>query len=129
MEFEKVKKLKEYYTLQEAISNRNSFWSKNVKVLYALSDRLFDDYDVEENIYIINEFFDKNKYNIDKVDVLLEFKKYEFEKFIDDKVLEEYKSDGIQYHIYIRDEDMFYMYDDFYKKEELIIDKKEKLLW
>lgn len=129
MEFNEVKKLKEYYTLEEAISYRKRLWSKNVNTLYALSDRLFDDLDTEENVFIINEFFEKNKYNIERIDVLIEFNKYEFEQFIENNILEEYVTDDIKYHVYIIDEDVFYTYDDFYKETTLNINKKEKFLW
>lgn len=126
MNFEETLEIKEYFSsLNEAIDFRKPLWEKNVKHIEDISDFLFDNYDIEDSIFIINEFFDRNVYSTEKIDVLIELSKFEFEELLENKVIDRFQSDDIQYHVYVKDEKRTYSFNNFFKESNLKIDVKQ----
>ncbi len=127
MNFNQVVSLKNYFnTLNEAIQFRTTLWEKNITNLELLEQELFDNFDIEDSIFIINEFFNKNNFSLDVIDVLLEVTKSQFENMIDEQTIQKFNNDGTCYHIYIKDEDRFYTFNDnFFKEGTIDLDIKK----
>ncbi len=119
--------LKNYYnTINEAKQFRQKLWEKNSNILNQLKQDLFDEFSIEENIFIINEFFDKSIFNLSNMSVLLELSKDEFEQVVDSGIIPKYKTDDIDFYIHIIDEGISYHYNGmFFKKQPVSIDIKK----
>ena len=69
MNFQEVKNY--FHTLNEAKNFRSQLWKKNNIIIENLTEKLYDDFDIEESVFIINDFFNKDIYSLDKIDVLI----------------------------------------------------------
>ena len=120
MTFNNITESKDYFqTLEEAIQQRQSLWSKNSKILESLKQDLSDYIDVEE-IYVINEFMEKNLHTINGIDILIELSTLQFEQLLEEKILDGYNIDNINFY-FKTDKESYLKTEDFYKKENLVI--------
>lgn len=81
MNFRTTTEHQTYYSLSDVLKEDYSkarLWTRNEDDIYELKQTLFDLYDVE-NIYIINEFFDKFHY-IETIPILFEIDEHSFEE-------------------------------------------------
>jgi len=126
MTFSNIAESKNYFqTLEEAIVQRPVLWNKNNEILESLKQDLFDYIDVEE-LFIINEFMEKDIHTVNKIDVLIEMSKLQFEQLLEKKILDKYSSDGLNFHIKVKVENENYIKtENFYKIENLIIKNKQ----
>ncbi len=110
-----------FHTLNEAKSFRPQIWKKNNIIIEKLIDDLYDNFDIEESVFIINDFFNKDIYSLDKIDILIKLDNNKFEELIESKIIEKYQADDINFHFMV--EDVFYVFNDsFFKKESLNLD-------
>jgi hypothetical protein len=118
---------KEYYTLKEAITQHGTLWSKCNNVLFSLNEEL-KDLDDNNQIEIINEFFDKEIISLDKLDVLITVTNESLENIMESKLIERHTNDYINYHVYDNDKEQYYIYNSFLKQEKLVIEQKHNYL-
>lgn len=73
-----------YPTLTEAMkdSRRKMLYESKEKLLESLETSLFDHYNVDE-LYIVNEFFDRDIFSIDRIPIYFKMKVNLFEQFVD----------------------------------------------
>lgn len=124
MNFESTVDRPTYFSLKQVLNedyNRGQLYNKNKEFLYSLQEKLFDEYDVE-GIYIINEFFEKFSF-INKIPILFEVDKFNFEEMQDEK-FNLLNNDNIDY--YIKTENLIYLYSKGILIEENV---KIKKLW
>ncbi len=124
MTFSNTAESKNYFqTLEEAIVQRPALWNKNNKILESLRQDLFDYIDVEE-LFIINEFMEKDIHTVNKIDVLIEMSKLQFEQLLEERILNKYSSNDLNFHIKVESEG-YIKTENFYKIENLIIKNKQ----
>lgn len=110
-----------FHTLNEAKNFRPQVWKKNDVIIEKFADDLYDNFDIEESIFVINDFFDKDIYSLDKIDILVKLDNGKFEELIESKIMAEYQTDNINFHFMV--EDIFYIFNNsFFKKENLNLD-------
>lgn len=125
---EKILQEKRYYnSLDEAILNRARLWNATRSTISSLSQKLFDDLDIENSIFIINEFFNKDLYSINSIDVLVELSQEQLESVVDLKILEQHRQDNINYYIYVQESNRYYVYKDFLKEEKFDVNIKRNI--
>lgn len=117
MNFNNVLETKEYFqTLDEAKDFRPTLWSIINNKVEMIKEELFDEFSMEECIFIIDNFFDKNIYHLDEADIVIVAKnRYELEQLVESKFIEKYTHDAVRY--YILEEDskkLLFYYDHFY---------------
>jgi hypothetical protein len=129
MEFNESLDVKTYFqTLTEAKDFRVTLWENIDNRISRLKQKLFDDFSIEESIYIINDFFDTSIYSLKKADVILELNKNEMEEVLEGKIIQMFEHDAINYFIHNVDENRFFKFKDGYFKEmDLKVEIKEKL--
>lgn len=73
-----------YSSLTEALKDnrRQALYERNEDFLTMLETTLFDKYDVEE-IFIVDEFFDRQKFDLTRLPLYWEMSKPKFESFVD----------------------------------------------
>ena len=127
MKFNNAKDYKTYFqTLNEAKSFRPNLWNKVESCLESLEQDLFDDFNIEDSIYIMNNFFDKSIYSLNNVDVILELNNADVEEVFEAKSIQAHEHNNITYHIYDKDSNRFYTFkDNYFKEESLVIDVKK----
>ena len=110
-----------FHTLNEAKTFRPQVWKKSSVIIEKLINELYDNFDIEESVFVINDFFDKNIYSLNKIDVLVKLDKNKFEELVESKIIEKYQADDINFHFMV--EDVFYVFNvSFFKKESLNLD-------
>lgn len=110
-----------FHTLNEAKNFRSQMWNKNNIIIENLIEKLYDDFDIDENIFVINDFFNKNIYSLNKIDILIKLDNNKFEELAESKIMIEYETDDINFHFMV--EDKFYIFNNsFFKKENLVLD-------
>lgn len=125
MEFEKCNDL--YRSLMEAMrenNTRKALYERNSDFLESLETVLYDKYDVD-SIYIINEFFDKTVFSLDRLPLYWKMEQKQFEAFVDAR-----EADFLvgQFDLLIDTNRGFFRYNNgFWKQENDKIIKKE--LW
>lgn len=85
MNFNKVNNKKEYYTSinEMRLDHRRCNIIESYKEMFDnIKQKMFDNWNVE-NIYLIGELLEKNKFNTDNVTLFIEIKKDMFENMID----------------------------------------------
>lgn len=116
MNFQEVKNY--FHTLNEAKNFRSQLWKKNNIIIENLTEKLYDDFDIEESVFIINDFFNKDIYSLDKIDVLIKLDDNKFEELVESKIMAEYITDDINFHFKVGDK--FYLYNNYFFKKENI---------
>jgi len=107
-----------FHTLNEAKTFRPQVWKKSSVIIEKLINELYDNFDIEESVFVINDFFDKNIYSLNKIDVLVKLDKNKFEELVESKIMTEYEHDNINFHFVV--ENVFYVFNNsFFKKENL----------
>jgi hypothetical protein len=109
MDFNSALKKNIFLSLDHTLSltTRKDLFDKNQKYLELFKEELSDKY--EAKMYIINDFLDESKYEINTIDVLIEMNNRDFDDFIDSSMLFDYYSDYINY--FFKVEDRFFCYD------------------
>lgn len=125
MEFEKCHDL--YYSLMEAMresSTRKALYERNSDFLELFESTLYDMYDVD-SVYIVNDFFDKSVFSLDRLPLYWQMKQDKFEAFVDAREAEILSE---QFDLYIdTNRGLFRFNNGFWKQENDKIIKKE--LW
>lgn len=115
-----------YPTLSEAIKDprRKSLFERHEDFLENLESILFDNYDVD-GLYIVNDFFDKALFSLNRLPIYWEMGKSKFEEFVDKReadFLTEY------FDMYVEtNSGLFHFNNGYWKSEGDKIIKKE--LW
>jgi hypothetical protein len=109
-----------YIELNEALQVHSTLWDKIKKNITELKE--CTEYDFE--LYILNEFFEQEKYKLDQVSILVETD--DVEELLEDKLIERFESEHINWYFKINQD--YYIYQNgFWKKQPLEIVKKEKI--
>jgi len=124
MNFKSLKTANYISSINEA-KNFRPIWNKISSIIENLNQELFDYFDIEESTFLINDFFNKDIYSLDKVDILIKLNYPKFEELVESKFFKKYENDNINYHFCV--ENNFYIYNGFFKKENIIIEI-EKLI-
>ena len=101
MIFNELQNKKEYYNSLNELKNnhpRNMILKENKVIVDELKQLMFDKYNVED-IYLYGDILEKNKYNVDALDLLIYIDKTEFEKMVDDFFLEDYNKINFKFNI------------------------------
>lgn len=121
----KFNDLKNYYpTLNEALkdSRRKSLFVSKQNKLLELKEKLFDVYDVED-IYIIDDFFDKSIFSINKLPIYCEMSQQSFDAFVEQKEIYGLIED---FSLYIHTPNhLFYLKNELWNTTSDKINKKE----
>lgn len=122
MKFQKTLNKEYFDSLQESliIANRKKLWENNKQKLDYLREQLFDLYDIE-TIFVINEFLEKNIYNINKIPILIETNKNNFEDIVESCFVQNIVSD---FDFYFLVEDILYFFDKDWREVEKEIEKQ-----
>lgn len=105
-------------------NTRKALYERNSDFLESLETVLYDKYDVD-SIYIINEFFDKTVFSLDRLPLYWKMEQKQFEAFVDAR-----EADFLvgQFDLLIDTNRGFFRYNNgFWKQENDKIIKKE--LW
>ncbi len=129
MDFNESIEAKSYYTLNEAKDFRKSLWSSINDIVDNIKEDLFDELDMENNMYLREKFFDKEIFNLDKVEIVMMVEDiHELEKLFELKIPEKYKHDSITYYIYEKDTNEIFEYlDEGYYNKNIADIKSEKI--
>jgi hypothetical protein len=128
MTFNDVINLKNYYTLSEATAHRKYLWERVEPLIDNLRQDLFDIYDIDESIFIINSFFDKQLYETSSVELVIDVDKTSLEQMVEDGFFQKHESDDIALYVRCIEENRFYIFNgSFLKETEISIDIKERL--
>lgn len=87
-----------YYSINETLQNdsfRNKIWEENKDYLLVLKEELFLHYDIE-NIYVINEFFEKNTL-VENIPILIDIDKINLEEMAESE-FSQFDNDAIDYY-------------------------------
>ena len=105
-------------------STRKALYERNSDFLELFESTLYDMYDVD-SVYIINDFFDKSVFSLDRLPLYWQMKQDKFEAFVDAREAEILSE---QFDLYIdTNRGLFRFNNGFWKQENDKIIKKE--LW
>jgi hypothetical protein len=105
-----------YIELNEAIRVHANLWSKINKIITDLKEHTEYDF----TLYVLNEFFEQEKYNLDKVSILVETD--DIEQILENKLIDQYDYEAINWYLKIGNNYHIYK-DGFWKKQPLEIKK------
>lgn len=86
-----------YYSLEEAFKSpfKKNLWDKNIERILSLKESLFINYDIDE-IYIINEFLEKNSTN-EKISILIKADQKDLDDLVKENISVYVEAEGVLY--------------------------------
>jgi hypothetical protein len=118
MNFKEASKKKNYYHNQSELlesNDRSKLWENNKLEIAELYKELYFLYEIKD-LFFVNDFIDKSIPFIDKIHLMFELNKENFEDLVDSHLLEKY-SEGVKYYCRV-DADIFLFEDSIWRKYE-----------
>lgn len=121
MKFQKSQNKVYFNDIKNLNETRKLILDDNKTMIDEIKQKMFDLYDVE-NMFVINEFLDKDVYNVEYIPLLFSLSKGNFEDLVENKQLKDFYSNNIKLNILV--ENKLYIFDEYWHEIENKILKK-----
>lgn len=121
MKIDEVINKKSYFnSLEEAKEFRPSLWNNVSDIISKLKEDMFDYIHIDNNIFIMNEFFNRDIYKLEKVDLLIKLSREDLEVFMENKIIDDVDTSHLNIFIDLLKEEASYEYVDGFFKSTVI---------